>query len=116
MTVERFEKGIGMPIEDFIKIITEGFYYISTHKRKDKNGEYKEIYYQSNAIYVGNGFCPHSNDMVVTHPYNEYDDAEETLKEIHYWGWKKKEDVFNFQDYGKTWSAHREQLEKIIKG
>lgn len=101
---EYFEKGLGMPLETFMNIITEGFYY--------KSG--KDIYYQRNAIFIGNGYCPHSNSMVTTHYLaSDYDSETQTkLKDQHYWDWARKEDVFNFQDYGKTWSLNREDLEK----
>lgn len=105
MNKERFEKGLGVSIETFISIITDGFYY--------KEG--KNIYYQRNAIFIGNGYSPHSNSMVTTHFLSsEYDEENKIqIKDQHYWDWARKEDVFNFEDYGKTWALTREELEKV---
>lgn len=104
MKIERFEKGLGVPIETFIEIITNGFYY--------KQG--KEIYWCSNAIFIGNGYYPHSNSMVRTHFLNSQKDytTNKNIEDSHYWDWCKKEDVFCFEDYGKTWSINREDLEE----
>ncbi len=98
----RFEKGVGVSIETFIKIITDGFYY--------KKG--KDVFWESNAVFIGNGYCRHSNSMVKTHfLYSEFDhDNQKSIADQHYWDWAKKEDVFNFEDYGKTWSINREDL------
>lgn len=104
LSVERFEKGLGVSMETFIQIITEGFYY-----KQDKN-----IYYKNNAIFIGNGYSPHSNHMVGTHFLNaDYDpDTGKNLTDQHYWDWCKKEDVFCFEDYGKTWALTRQELEE----
>ncbi len=103
ITKEELEKGLGMSLETFANILTQGFYY--------KEG--KNIYFQRNAIFVGNGYCPHSNSMVATHYLSsEYDEkTRKNIKDQHYWDWCRKEDVFNFKDYGKTWSFYREELE-----
>lgn len=103
MSIERFEKGLGVDIETFIEIITDGFYYI-----KDN-----DIYWcGNNAIYIGNGY---SNSMVKTH-HTIFDINKVTThkEDCHYWDWKKKGDVFDFKDYGKTWSVNREDLEKVV--
>lgn len=103
MDIERFEKGLGVTMEIFIEIITNGFYY----KQR------KEIYWCSNAIFIGNGYSPHTNSMVETHFLGSKQDPKtnEYIEDSHYWDWAKKEDVFNFEDYGKTWSVNREDLE-----
>lgn len=101
--ITRFEEGLGISIEKFIKIITNGFYY--------RDG--KEIYWLGNqAIFVGNGYSPHSNNMVRTH-YEIRDDNKSANNEedCHYWDWKNKKDVFNFENYGKTWAVTRAELE-----
>lgn len=100
--IERLEKGLGISIDKFISIITNGFYY----------REGNEIYWQSNAIFIGNGYCPHSNSMVNTHHLrSEYDrEDKKQITDSHYWDWARKEDVFNFEDYGKTWASTREEL------
>lgn len=105
MEVKDFENGIGIPIEEFLDIITNGFYYIET----DKNGR-KEIYWLGNrCVFIGNGYCPHSNNMVKTNfLYKKNSDA-------HYWDWLEENSVFNFENYNKTWSIHREILEEIIE-
>ncbi len=106
--IERFEKGLGVSMETFIQILKDGFYY--------KQG--KEIYYQRNAIFIGNGYSPHSNHMVATHFLDaQYDpETNENITDQHYWDWKRKEDVFCFEDYGKTWSLNREELEELKNG
>ena len=58
-TIQRFENGIGVSVKTFIKIVTDGFYYIDNKR--------KEIYWCNNAVSIGNGFSPHSNNMVRTH-------------------------------------------------
>ena len=107
MSKERFEKGLGVDIETFIEIITEGFYYISK--------KYNKVFWCNNAIFVGNGFSPSSNHMVRTHFLDDEIDynTNKVLKDQHYWDWAKEEDVFCFNDYGKTWSINRDDLEKI---
>lgn len=109
MTKEQFEKGLGVDIETFIKIITEGFYYISK--------KYNAVYWCNNAIFIGNGFCPHSNNMIRTHFLDDEIDpkTDKVLKDQHYWDWAKEEDVFCFRDYGKTWSINRDDLERKFK-
>ena len=99
--IERFEKGVGVGIDTFLDIITKGFYY--------KEG--KEIYYMSNAIFIGNGYCPHSNSMVQTR-FMVRDNAKRSRNEedCHYWDWKAPNSVWNFEDYGKTWALTREEL------
>ena len=108
MNVKRFEKGVGVDIETFINIITNGFYYISK--------KYNEVYWCNNAIFIGNGFSPHSNSMVRTHYLDSETDQKtyKVLKDQHYWDWAREEDVFCFEDYGKTWSINREYLENIL--
>ena len=101
--LEHFKEHFGVTIEDFIEIITHGFYY---------KGE-KGIYYCNNAIFVGNGYSPHSNSMVRTHYLiNDADKAANNNEDCHYWDWKKSEDVFDFCDYGKTWALNRDDLEE----
>ena len=110
MTIERFEKGLGVDIKTFIEIITNGFYYIN---KKDN-----EIYWYGNrAVFIGNGHSPNSNNMVITHFLADKIDYEnqKILKDQHYWDWAKEEDVFCFKDYGKTWSIKREDLEKVVE-
>ena len=102
--IERFEKGLGISIDKFIKIITKGFYY--------KKG--KEIYWQSNAVFIGNGYCPHSNSMVATHYYvNDIEKSNNHEEDYHFWDWKERDAVFNFEDYGRTWAATEEELLKV---
>lgn len=100
---DSFIKGFGVDIKTFIKIITDGFYYI-----KDK-----EIYWCNNAIFIGNGYCPHSSNMVRTHYLHSETDSntDKILKDQHYWDWAKEEDVFCFEDYNKSWSIDRKILE-----
>lgn len=106
MKLERFEQGIGMPIEEFIDIITSGFYYINFKK--------KEIFWYGNrAVYVGNGYDPHTSNMLVTSHLYEANEGTK-VEDGHYWDWKKKEYVFNFKDYNKTWSAKEEVLKKVL--
>lgn len=98
-----FKKHFGVTIEDFIEILTHGFYYKSK----------KDIYYCNNAIFVGNGYSPHSNSMVRTHYWiKDADNAANGKEDCHYWDWKKDEDVFDFCDYGKTWSINKKDLEE----
>lgn len=108
-TIQRFENGIGVSVKTFIKIVTDGFYYIDNKR--------KEIYWCNNAVFIGNGFSPHSNNMVRTHFLDGKTDYRNNkiLKDQHYWDWAKEEDVFCFEDYGKTWSMNRKDLEKVIE-
>ena len=111
MKVERFEQGTGVPIEEFLDIITNGFYYIGecTFGGKTK----KEVYWMGNqSVFIGNGYCPHSNNIVEVLPLFKADD--EKVEDGHYWDWKNKCRIFNFENYNKTWSAKREVLEEII--
>ena len=106
MNLKRFEDGIGIPIEEFLEIITNGFYYIDF---KDKS-----VYFlRSQCVFVGNGYCPHSNSMVRVYPLFSADDKE--VKDGHYWDWKKENSVFNFEDYNKTWSIDSGILEEKLK-
>lgn len=78
MEVKYFEQGVGMPIEEFLDIITRGFYYIDQ--------KHKEIYWHGNdSVYIGNRW---SNKMVVVYPLWHAGDIE--VKDGHYWDWKKE--------------------------
>lgn len=105
MDIKRFEEGVGIPIEEFLDIITHGFYFI-----KDK-----EIYWcGERAIFIGNGYCPHSNNMIVTYPCRGCKDVN-VFENAHFFSWDKEESTFNFENYNKTWSIHREVLEENLK-
>lgn len=89
-----------IPIEDFQKILQEGFWY----------KESKNIYYERNAIFIGNGYQDH---MVRTHPQGvpEFANGDGPItKDQHYWDWDKRGDVFSFEGYGITWSVREEDL------
>ena len=89
-----------IPIEDFQKILQEGFWY----------KESKNIYYERNAIFIGNG---HRDHMVRTHPQGvpEFANGDGPItKDQHYWDWDKRGDVFSFEGYGITWSVREEDL------
>lgn len=90
-----------LPIETFRKIIYNGFYYIKNNA----------IFWETNAIFIGNGY---SDQMVKTHPVPGFPKAGE-FEDAHYWDWGNKDEVWEFKDYGKTWSIDREELEKILK-
>ena len=103
MEIKYFEEHIGVPVEEFLDVITRGFYYIDQ--------KCKEIYWHGNdSIYVGNGW---SNKMVIVYPLWQAGDKE--VKDGHYWDWKKEGSVFDFKNYNKTWSFHREILEEILR-
>lgn len=87
-----------LPPEDFHKILYDGFYY--------KEG--KEIYYERNAIFIGNGFC---DRMIRTHFLHSQWSGELLLEDSHFFDWAKRDDVWKFDDYGVTWSVRREDLE-----
>lgn len=96
-----FKSSKDIPIEDFQKILYNGFYY----KRNNK------IYWESAAIFIGNGYSDH---MVKTYPLGipEFANGDGfATKDQHYWDWGRKEDVWDFSDYGITWSVRREDLE-----
>lgn len=93
-----------LPIETFRKIIYNGFYYIKNNL----------IFWESNAIFIGNGY---SDQMVKTRPFPCYllPESVEGYKDAHYWDWGNKDEVWEFKDYGKTWSIDREELEKNLE-
>lgn len=96
----RPKSSIDIPVEDFQKILYEGFWY----------EEGKNAYYERNAIFIGNGYQDH---MVRTHPQGipEFADGDgPATKDRHYWDWGKRDGVFSFEDYGITWSVRREDL------
>ncbi len=107
MKLDYFVKGVGIPIEEFLDIITKGFSYIDFER--------KDIYYLPHqCVFVGNGYCPHSCSMVKTYPLTEANDK--VVNDGHYWDWKgEKYSVFNFEDYNKTWSVNEDILREKLK-
>lgn len=90
-----------LKIKEFKQILYNGFYYIY------KN----DIYFENNAIFIGNGYHDY---MIKTHYLKSKYDNDKILKDSHYFDWAKKEDIWDFTDYGKTWHIDKRYLERRI--
>ena len=86
-----------LPPEIFRKILYNGFYYKEDGK----------IYYERNAVFIGNGFC---DQMIRTHYLHSEQNGEIFLEDSHFFDWARREDVWKFDDYGVTWSVNEEEL------
>ena len=96
--MNKFKEHLGVDEKTFYSILFHGFYYY------DEKSD--DIYWESNAVFIGNGECPHSCNMISTFPLS---------MDAHAFDWTKEDKVFNFENYGKTWSINEDDLKHLLK-